>query len=236
MTAIPEVLFVCVHNAGGRRWPRRCSIITRRGACDRSLGGQRAGRQINPAVVGAMGEIGLDLSKEFPKPLTDELVHEADVVITMGCGDACPFYPGKRYLDWELDDPAGKSARRRPADPRRDRPPRARRSSTTLPSVNDSLSRRVTARSATTTRGRARTTVGRDDALVGAAAHAVGDPLGEIVVVGLGPAAVDLEPRVACCAWPRPRHHGAQREWELRGRAAVDRERLPGDVRREIGG
>jgi protein-tyrosine-phosphatase len=64
--------------------------------------------QINPAVVAAMQEVGLDLSQEFPKPLTDESVQAADVVITMGCGDACPIYPGKRYLDWELDDPAGK--------------------------------------------------------------------------------------------------------------------------------
>jgi len=65
--------------------------------------------EINPAVVAAMEELGLDLSKEFPKPLTDEYVRAADVVITMGCGDACPIYPGKRYLDWELPDPAGKS-------------------------------------------------------------------------------------------------------------------------------
>ena len=65
--------------------------------------------EINPAVVEAMDEIGIDLSQEFPKPLTDEFVQAADVVITMGCGDACPLYPGKRYLDWELDDPAGRS-------------------------------------------------------------------------------------------------------------------------------
>ena len=65
--------------------------------------------EINPAVVEAMAEIGIDLSKEFPKPLTDDAVQAADVVITMGCGDACPVYPGKRYLDWELDDPAGQA-------------------------------------------------------------------------------------------------------------------------------
>jgi len=65
--------------------------------------------EINPAVVTAMEELGLDLTKEFPKPLTDEVVRAADVVISMGCGDACPIYPGKRYLDWELDDPAGKT-------------------------------------------------------------------------------------------------------------------------------
>ena len=62
---------------------------------------------VNPAVVAAMAEVGLDISKEFPKPLTDDAVREADAVVTMGCGDACPFYPGKRYLDWDLPDPAG---------------------------------------------------------------------------------------------------------------------------------
>jgi protein-tyrosine-phosphatase len=72
----------------------------------RSAGSQPADT-LNPAVVAALAEVGLDVSKEFPKPLTDEAVRQADVVITMGCGDACPFYPGKRYLDWELDDPAG---------------------------------------------------------------------------------------------------------------------------------
>jgi protein-tyrosine-phosphatase len=71
--------------------------------------GSDPGEEINPAVVAAMDEIGVDLSEAFPKPLTDEFVRAADVVITMGCGDACPIYPGKRYLDWELDDPAGTS-------------------------------------------------------------------------------------------------------------------------------
>ena len=72
----------------------------------RSAGSDPADR-LNPAVVEAMAELGLDLAKEFPKPLTDEVVRAADVVITMGCGDACPLYPGKRYLDWDLEDPAG---------------------------------------------------------------------------------------------------------------------------------
>jgi protein-tyrosine-phosphatase len=72
----------------------------------RSAGSEPADR-VNPAVVDAMAEMGLDLSQEFPKPLTDDAVQASDVVITMGCGDACPFYPGKRYLDWQLDDPAG---------------------------------------------------------------------------------------------------------------------------------
>jgi arsenate reductase len=74
----------------------------------RSAGSEPADR-LNPAVIEAMREIGLDISREFPKPLTDDAVRAADVVITMGCGDACPFYPGKRYVDWELEDPAGKS-------------------------------------------------------------------------------------------------------------------------------
>ena len=69
--------------------------------------GSQPAAELNPAVVAAMAEIGLDLSREFPKPLTGEQVQAADVVITMGCGDACPFYPGKRYLDWDLPDPAG---------------------------------------------------------------------------------------------------------------------------------
>jgi protein-tyrosine-phosphatase len=69
--------------------------------------GSDPGERINPAVVEAMGELGVDLSEEFPKPLTDEVVRAADVVVTMGCGDACPLYPGKRYEDWTLDDPAG---------------------------------------------------------------------------------------------------------------------------------
>jgi protein-tyrosine-phosphatase len=71
--------------------------------------GSDPGEQINPAVVEAMAEIGVDMSEEFPKPLTDEVVQAADVVITMGCGDACAIYPGKRYEDWELDDPAGQT-------------------------------------------------------------------------------------------------------------------------------
>ena len=108
MTEVPEVLFVCVHNAG------RSQMAA--GLLDRYAGGQVRVRsagstpadQINPTVLQAMAEVGVDLSKEFPKPLTDEAVREADVVITMGCGDACPIYPGKRYLDWDLPDPAGK--------------------------------------------------------------------------------------------------------------------------------
>ncbi|MFY0405469.1 arsenate reductase ArsC [Solicola sp. PLA-1-18] len=104
---VPEVLFVCVHNAG--RSQMAAGLLAHRGAgrvTVRSAGSQPADR-LNPAVVEAMAEIGLDISAEHPKPLTDDGVRAADVVITMGCGDACPIYPGKRYEDWALDDPAG---------------------------------------------------------------------------------------------------------------------------------
>ncbi len=104
---IPEVLFVCVHNAG--RSQIAAALLERYAAGRvhiRSAGSEPAS-SLNPRVVEAMGEIGLDISREFPKPLTDDYVRSADVVITMGCGDTCPIYPGKRYEDWELDDPAG---------------------------------------------------------------------------------------------------------------------------------
>ena len=107
---IPEVLFVCVHNAG--RSQMAAALLDQHADGKvrvRSAGSDPAGA-INPAVVEVMAELGLDLSRQFPKPLTGEAVRAADVVITMGCGDACPVYPGKRYLDWELADPAGKTA------------------------------------------------------------------------------------------------------------------------------
>ena len=104
----PEVLFVCVHNAGRSQMAAALLHHHAQGAVVvRSAGSAPAGT-VNPAVVEVMAELGLDLSREFPKPLTTAAVEAADVVITMGCGDACPYYPGKRYLDWELDDPAGK--------------------------------------------------------------------------------------------------------------------------------
>ena len=93
-------------------------------------GGSEPGNEINPAAVAAMAEVDIDITREFPKPWTDEIVQAADVVVTMGCGDACPFFPGKRYENWELPDPAGQVRRRRPPDPRRHRrarPPPARR-------------------------------------------------------------------------------------------------------------
>jgi protein-tyrosine-phosphatase len=104
---IPEVLFVCIHNAG--RSQMAAALLDHHAAgrvVVRSAGSQPADH-LNPAVVEAMAEIGLDISKEFPKPLTDDAVKASDVVITMGCGDECPYFPGKRYLDWKLDDPAG---------------------------------------------------------------------------------------------------------------------------------
>ena len=106
MTGKPEVLFVCVHNAG--RSQMAAALLDHYSDARitvRSAGSEPADR-INPRVVTAMEEIGLDVSREFPRPLTTDALQAADVVITMGCGDACPFYPGKRYEDWELDDPA----------------------------------------------------------------------------------------------------------------------------------
>lgn len=103
----PEVLFVCVHNAGRSQMAAGLVKLRSAGRIHVLSAGSSPGEQINPAVVEAMSELGVDMSEEFPKPLTDEFVQAADVVITMGCGDACPIYPGKKYADWELDDPAG---------------------------------------------------------------------------------------------------------------------------------
>ncbi len=106
-STVPEVLFVCVHNAGRSQMAAVLLDQLAHGAVHVRSAGSDPADQLNPAVIEAMSELGLDLGKEFPKPLTDEVVQAADVVITMGCGDACPLYPGKRYLDWELEDPAG---------------------------------------------------------------------------------------------------------------------------------
>jgi protein-tyrosine-phosphatase len=105
---LPEVLFVCVHNAG--RSQMAAGLLSKRagGRVHVRSAGSTPAKELNPQVVEAMREVGINISREFPKPLTDEFVRAADVVITMGCGDACPIYPGKRYEDWELDDPAGK--------------------------------------------------------------------------------------------------------------------------------
>jgi arsenate reductase (thioredoxin) len=104
---IPEVLFVCVHNAGRSQMAAALLDHHAKGSVHVRSAGSDPGDRINPAVLAAMDEWSIDLSREFPKPLTDEFVRAADVVITMGCGDACPIYPGKRYEDWELEDPAG---------------------------------------------------------------------------------------------------------------------------------
>ena len=103
----PEVLFVCVHNAGRSQMAAGLVKLRSHGRIHVRSAGSTPVDEINPEVVRAMDEVGVDLGEEFPKPLTDEVVRAADVVITMGCGDACPIYPGKRYEDWELEDPEG---------------------------------------------------------------------------------------------------------------------------------
>ena len=108
MSTVPEVLFVCVHNAGRSQMAAALLEHHAHGRVQVRSAGSAPANEINPAVRAAMDEIGLDLSKEFPKKLTTDAVEAADVVITMGCGDACPVFPGKRYLDWSLPDPAGK--------------------------------------------------------------------------------------------------------------------------------
>jgi len=105
---LPAVLFLCIHNAGRSQmalgWFRHL-------AGNRAVawsGGSEPAEQINPSAVAVMAEVGIDITQEFPKPWTDEIVRAADIVVTMGCGDACPFHPGTRYVDWELEDPAGR--------------------------------------------------------------------------------------------------------------------------------
>ena len=103
---VPEVLFVCVHNAGRSQMAAALLHELAGGRVKVRSAGSQPADELNPRVVEALAEIGLDISREFPKPLTDAAVREADVVVTRGCGDECPFSPGKRYEDWELDDPA----------------------------------------------------------------------------------------------------------------------------------
>ena len=107
MTSVPSVLFVCVHNAGRSQMAAALLDHQAGGRVQVTSAGSEPAAELNPAVVAAMAEIGIDISREFPKPLTGDQVQAADVVITMGCGDTCPVYPGKRYLDWDLPDPAG---------------------------------------------------------------------------------------------------------------------------------
>jgi arsenate reductase len=103
---VPEVLFVCVQNAGRSQIAAALLDGRAEGRVHVRSAGSEPADQINPDVVEAMAELGIDIGKEFPKPMTDEVVRAADAVVTMGCGDACPIYPGKRYEDWQVDDPA----------------------------------------------------------------------------------------------------------------------------------
>ena len=103
----PEVLFVCVHNAGRSQMAAGLLALRSQGRIDVRSAGSAPAAEIDPNAVAALQELGIDIAGERPKALRDDAVREADVVITMGCGDACPIYPGKRYEDWELDDPAG---------------------------------------------------------------------------------------------------------------------------------
>lgn len=104
----PSVLFVCVHNAGRSQMAAAFVAQLSRGEVEVRSAGSEPAAQVNPAAVEAMAELGIDIAAERPKILTDDAVRESDVVVTMGCGDTCPFYPGKRYEDWVLDDPAGR--------------------------------------------------------------------------------------------------------------------------------
>jgi arsenate reductase len=103
----PSVLFVCVHNAGRSQMAAAFLTTLAKGRIEVRSAGSQPADKVNPAAVEAMAELGIDMSAEIPKVLTTEAVRESDVVITMGCGDTCPIFPGKRYEDWELDDPAG---------------------------------------------------------------------------------------------------------------------------------
>ncbi|MEZ2372910.1 arsenate reductase ArsC [Arthrobacter sp. RCC_34] len=105
--ARPSVLFVCVHNAGRSQMAAAFLTHLSQGAIEVRSAGSQPADAVNPAAVEAMSEVGIDLSAEIPKVLTTEAVRDSDVVITMGCGDSCPYFPGKRYEDWVLDDPAG---------------------------------------------------------------------------------------------------------------------------------
>ena len=127
-TGKPTVLFVCVHNAG--RSQMAAGYLTHLGgdAVEVRSAGSEPADKINPIAVQAMAEEGIDITNQKPKILTDQAVQVSDVVITMGCGDTCPFYPGKRYEEWVLDDPAGQSPRHSPTHPRRNQAPSPRTS------------------------------------------------------------------------------------------------------------
>src|SRR5215208_691975 len=103
----PVVLYLCVHNAGRSQMALGWFTHLAAGRAVAWSGGSEPADEVNPAAIEAMAEVGIDIGQEYPKPWTDEIVRAADVVVTMGCGDTCPYYPGKRYEDWELEDPAG---------------------------------------------------------------------------------------------------------------------------------
>lgn len=103
----PRVLFVCIHNAGRSQMAAGFATALSRGAVDVRSGGSEPGNEINPVAIAAMAEEGIDISQGVPQLMTTEAVRDSDVVITMGCGDVCPIFPGKRYEDWDLTDPAG---------------------------------------------------------------------------------------------------------------------------------
>jgi protein-tyrosine-phosphatase len=107
MSDKPQVLFVCVHNAGRSQMAAALTETHGQGLIDVRSAGSEPADQVNPVAVEVMAELGIDITSQVPKLLSDDSVRQSDVVITMGCGDACPIYPGKRYLDWDLDDPAG---------------------------------------------------------------------------------------------------------------------------------
>jgi len=109
MTTPPRVLFVCIHNAGRSQMAAGYMTSLSGGAVEVRSGGSEPGDQINPTAIAAMAEDGIDISRGLPQLMTTEQVRDSDVVITMGCGDVCPIFPGKRYEDWELSDPAGKA-------------------------------------------------------------------------------------------------------------------------------
>jgi protein-tyrosine-phosphatase len=106
-TTVPEILFVCVHNAGRSQMAAALAKHLSVGKVHVRSAGSQPDQEINPAAIQALAERGIELTEAFPKPLTDDVVHAADVIITMGCGDACPILPGKRYEDWEVADPSG---------------------------------------------------------------------------------------------------------------------------------
>jgi protein-tyrosine-phosphatase len=108
-TDIPSIVFLCVHNAGRSQMAAGWATALGGDRVDVFSGGSDPASEINPAAVAAMAEAGIDIADQFPKPWTDEVIRAADVIVTMGCGDACPIFPGKRYEDWEVEDPAGSS-------------------------------------------------------------------------------------------------------------------------------